>query len=126
MRACPRTYAEWDARTDRLASGLAAAGVGPGQRLLFALSGGEPLASLHLAVQKLGAVSVPLSSRFSAAEITYCLDDCEPSLVVADGATEGKLAEALRGARTSPPVTSEAELADRGKRGDAPAGPAGA
>ncbi|MGH3168130.1 MAG: class I adenylate-forming enzyme family protein, partial [Trebonia sp.] len=114
----PRTYAEWDAHTDRLARGLAAAGVAPGQRVLFALGGGEPLASLHLAAQKLGAVSVPLSVRLSAAEAAYCLDDCEPALIVADSATEGKLAEALRTAKACPPVTDEAELAAIGNHGD--------
>lgn len=119
----PRTYAEWDAHTDRLARGLAAAGAGPGQRVLFALSGGEPLASLHLAAQKLGAVSVPLSVRFSAAEVAYCLDDCEPALAVADGATEGKLAEALRDAKTCPPVTDETELAASGGHGNGVASP---
>ena len=115
---CPRTYAEWDAHTDRLARGLAAAGVRPGQRVLFALSGGEPLASLHLAAQKLGAVSVPLSVRLNAAEAAYCLDDCEPALVVADATTGAKLAEAISTAGTCPPVTNEAELAANGARGD--------
>ena len=46
----PLTYAEWDARTDRLAAAVAAAGVRAGERVLLALGGGEPLASLHLAV----------------------------------------------------------------------------
>ncbi|HSZ38997.1 MAG TPA: class I adenylate-forming enzyme family protein [Trebonia sp.] len=119
----PRTYAEWDARTDRLARGLAASGVAPGQRVLFALGGGEPLASLHLAAQKLGAVSVPLSVRLSAAEAAYCLDDCAPALVVTDDSTEGKLAEALRAADACPPVTVEAELAAAGGRGEGRAGP---
>jgi 2-furoate---CoA ligase len=119
----PRTYAEWDAHTDRLARGLAAAGAGPGQRVLFTLGGGEPLASLHLAAQKLGAVSVPLSVRFSAAEVAYCLDDCEPALVVADSVTEGKLAEALGNAEACPPVMDEAELAASGEHGGGSAGP---
>jgi 2-furoate---CoA ligase len=110
----PRTYAEWDAHTDRLARVLAGAGVRPGQRVLFALGGGEPLASLHLAAQKLGAVSVPLSVRFSAAEVAYCLGDCEPALVVADAATEGTLSEALRTAPVRPPVLDQAVLDQAG------------
>jgi len=120
----PLSYAEWDARTDQLAVGLAAAGVRAGERVLLALGGGEPLASLHLAANKLGAVSVPLSVRFSAAEVAYCLDDCEPALVVTDETTEAKLAEALRGTRASPPVAAAAELAARhADGGKAPAGP---
>lgn len=120
----PLSYAQWDARTDRLAAGLAAAGVRAGERVMLALGGGEPLASLHLAVNKLGAVSVPLSVRFSAAEVAYCLDDCEPALVVTDEAAEAKLAQALRGTRVRPPVTAAAELAERhAGDGKAPPGP---
>ena len=117
----PLTYAEWDVRTDRLAASLAAAGVKAGQRVLCALGGGESLASLHLAASKLGAVSVPLSVRFSAAEVAYCLDDCEPALVVIDDATEGKLTEALRATANRPPVATATELA--GRHADTAPGP---
>ena len=58
------TYREWDARTNRLARALAALGVRPPDGVAFLLAGGGPMASLHLAVQKLAAVSVPLSIRF--------------------------------------------------------------
>ncbi len=80
------SYREWDARTERLARALAAEGVRPGDRVAFALTGGEPLASLHLAAQKLGAVSVPLSTRFSPDELRYCVDDSAARLLVADEA----------------------------------------
>jgi 2-furoate---CoA ligase len=110
----PLTYADWDARTDRLARGLLAAGVRPGQRVLALLEGGEPLASLHLAAQKLGVVSVPLSVRFSAAEAAYCVDDAAPALVVADDATRAQLAAALRETTTRPPVTDVRDLLARG------------
>jgi 2-furoate---CoA ligase len=107
----PLTYAEWDARTDHLAGGLTTAGVRPGGHVMLAIGGGEPLASLHLAANKLGAVSVPLSVRLSAAEVAYCLDDCEPALIVADDTTEAKLTEALRATGCQPPVTTETDLA---------------
>jgi acyl-CoA synthetase (AMP-forming)/AMP-acid ligase II len=60
----PLTYRQWDARTNQLARALAGLGVRPGDRVALLLPGGEPMASLHLAVQKLGAASVPLSVRF--------------------------------------------------------------
>jgi len=80
------TYRQWDARTNRLARALAGAGVGRGERVVFAMAGGEPLASLHLAAQKLGAVSVPLSTRFGPDELRYCVGDASAALVVADAA----------------------------------------
>ena len=82
------TYREWDARTNRLARALASAGVRPGDRVAFSLAGGEPLASLHLAAQKLGAVSVPLSTRFGPEELRYCIGDAAAVLLVTDGSTK--------------------------------------
>ena len=74
----PLTYRQWDARTNQLARALAGLGVRPGDRVAFLLAGGEPMASLHLAAQKLGAASVPLSIRFGPAELAYCIRDAEP------------------------------------------------
>lgn len=101
----PLTFAEWDDRTDQLARGLRAYGVRPGQRVMALLAGGEPMASLHLAIQKLGAICVPLSTRFSPAEIAYCLDDCQPGLIVADDSTLGGLRAGLADAMVEPTVT---------------------
>lgn len=80
------SYRQWDARTDRLAGALRSLGVEPGARVGLVMHGGEQLASLHLAVQKLGAVSVPLSTRFGIEELGYCLGDADVRLVVADPA----------------------------------------
>jgi 2-furoate---CoA ligase len=85
--ARPMTYREWDARTNQLARVLAEQGVRPGDRLALFLAGGEPLATLHLAAQKLGAVSVPLSTRLSPEELAYCLGDADPALLVTDETT---------------------------------------
>jgi 2-furoate---CoA ligase len=100
------TYRQWDARTNQLARALAAAGVRPGDRVAFSLAGGEPLASLHLAAQKLGAVSVPLSSRFGAEELRYCLGDAAVALLVTDPTTAQRAADAAGGV----PVRDVGEL----------------
>ncbi|GAA4853090.1 AMP-binding protein [Actinomycetospora corticicola] len=80
------TYREWDERTDRLAAALGGWGVRAGDRLALVMHGGEQLASLHLAAQKLGAVSVPLSTRFGVDELAYCLEDAGSTVVVTDPA----------------------------------------
>jgi 2-furoate---CoA ligase len=117
------SYREWDARTDRLARALAADGVRPGDRVALALTGGEPLASLHLAAQKLGAVSVPLSTRFSADELRYCVSDSAARLLVADEAN----AERAAAAAGEVAVRSVDEVDARAERepdGALPTGPA--
>jgi 2-furoate---CoA ligase len=90
-------YREWDARTNALARVLQSVGVGPGDRVALALTGGEPLASLHLAAQKLGAVSVPLSTRFSPDELRHCIEDCGAVLLVVDDANAERGAAATSG-----------------------------
>jgi 2-furoate---CoA ligase len=83
----PMTYRHWDAHINRLARALLELGVRPGDRVAMSLAGGEPLASLHLAAQKVGAASVPLSTRFSPAEFAYCTGDAAPALLVTDEST---------------------------------------
>ncbi|WP_433282383.1 class I adenylate-forming enzyme family protein [Pseudonocardia xinjiangensis] len=104
------TYRQWDARTNQLARALEAEGVRPGDRVALSLTGGEPLASLHLAAQKLGAVSVPLSTRFGPDELGYCLGDAAATLLVTDPAT----AERAAGVAGGVPVRDVAEIDARG------------
>ena len=62
----PLTYADWDRRTNRLARALGGLGVQKGGRVAIVAGNGEPLASAHLAAQKLGAASVPLEHPLHA------------------------------------------------------------
>ena len=91
----PMTYAEWDARTDRVAHALSSLGAGAGERAIFLLQGGEPLATLHLAAQKAGIASLPLSTRFGVDELAYCISDCSPVLIAVDETTHALVAQAL-------------------------------
>jgi 2-furoate---CoA ligase len=116
------TYAEWDQRTDALAGSLLARGARPGGRVVLALQGGEPLASLHLAAQKAGLVSVPLSTRLGPGELAYCIDDAAPDLVVADDLMMPSIEEACRSARCVP-VAHVDDLAEHPSALPLPAAP---
>ena len=91
----PLTYAGWDARTNRLAAGLAQLGVRRGDRVALVTGNGEPMASTHLACQKLGAASVPLNVRYAADELAYCLNDAEPKALLSDDSTSALVRDAL-------------------------------
>ncbi|MFB9532864.1 class I adenylate-forming enzyme family protein [Nonomuraea roseola] len=72
------TMREWHLRADSAARGLLARGLRRGERvgLLFAAKDWIAFAIAYCAVQRAGAVAVPLSDRLAPAELAYLLDDC--------------------------------------------------
>jgi acyl-CoA synthetase (AMP-forming)/AMP-acid ligase II len=73
------TFDEWDAGSNRLARGLAAAGVGRGDRVSIFLPADEVLRWIvaYAAVHKAGAVVVPTNTRLSVPELTTILGHAE-------------------------------------------------
>ncbi|MDP3414035.1 MAG: class I adenylate-forming enzyme family protein, partial [Polaromonas sp.] len=79
------THAQYAERTARLAAGLAAAGVGPGDRLAILAPNGLEYVDLFGAAAHLGAIVVPINWRLSAEEVAYVIEDVAPRvLIVAD------------------------------------------
>ncbi|MFH9729749.1 non-ribosomal peptide synthase/polyketide synthase [Streptomyces sp. NPDC017260] len=87
------TYAELDARTNRLAHALIARGAGPERLVAVALPRSADLVVAILAVLKTGAAYVPVDPEYPAARIAYLLDDARPVLLVTDSRSEERLPE---------------------------------
>lgn len=68
------TFGELDRRIDAAAAGLAARGIGRGQRVVLMLHNGAPLVVLSAAVARLGAAAVTVSWRSTASELRYLVD----------------------------------------------------
>jgi len=79
------TFAQLDERTDRLAAGLAALGVGRGAMVATILPNRIETVEILLAVAKLGAVQVPLNYWLKGEFLQYQLADCGASVLIADG-----------------------------------------
>jgi long-chain acyl-CoA synthetase len=78
------THREHFDRVERLAAGLAAAGVEAGDRIgIVSLNCPEYL-DLYGAASRLGAIVLPVNWRLSPDEIVQVLDDASPKLVFAD------------------------------------------
>ncbi|HEU0054386.1 MAG TPA: condensation domain-containing protein, partial [Longimicrobium sp.] len=78
------TYAELNARANRLAHRLRALGVGPGTRVGLALERSTELVAAILAVLKAGGAYVPLDPAYPADRVAFVLDDAEvPVLITA-------------------------------------------
>jgi acyl-CoA synthetase (AMP-forming)/AMP-acid ligase II len=96
------TYAELWADIGRLTVGLAAAGVEPGDVVVFALFNCPEFVLLWMAAQRLGAVASPINFRLSSGEIAYVLDDSRPKAFVYDQALAPTAADALSRAEHVP------------------------
>ncbi|MGH3206175.1 MAG: AMP-binding protein [Trebonia sp.] len=79
------TFAEFDDRAARLAAALAAAGVGPGDKVACYLYNGAPYLETVFAAFKLGAVPVNANYRYTEDELTALLADADAAALVFSG-----------------------------------------
>ncbi len=96
------TYAELDARSNRLARLLIGHGAGPETFVALALRPGTDLVVAALAVLKTGAAYVPIDTTYPAERIAYMLADSAAVLAVTDDGT-------LPTAADAPPAVRPAE-----------------
>jgi acyl-CoA synthetase (AMP-forming)/AMP-acid ligase II len=96
------TFAQWEEESNRLARGLAAAGVAKGDRVSIYLPNEEVLRWVvaYAAVHKAGAVAVPTNTRLTATETGTILGHAEASAVI----TCSSLLPTLTAARTRVPT----------------------
>ncbi|HET8559302.1 MAG TPA: AMP-binding protein [Marmoricola sp.] len=96
------TYAELGREVDELAAGLADAGVGPGDVVVYQLFNCPEFAQLYLATQVLGAVGAPINFRLASGETAYVLDDSRPTAYVYDTTLSDTAKAALGSAGHAP------------------------
>jgi len=94
------TYAELDARACRVANGLAAAGVHPGDRVAWVGKNCASFFEFLAGAIKIGAVMVPVNWRLAAPEVAYVLGDSQAKFVIA----EAEFAAAAAPAGGVPPI----------------------
>ncbi|MCX4460730.1 amino acid adenylation domain-containing protein [Streptomyces sp. NBC_01728] len=85
------TYAELDARSNRLARHLVKLGVGPELIAAVALPRSVNWLVAVLAVMKAGGAYLPVDPQYPADRIAYMLDDAQPVCVLTDAATAAVL-----------------------------------
>ncbi|HEX6312981.1 MAG TPA: class I adenylate-forming enzyme family protein [Acidimicrobiia bacterium] len=78
------TFRDWEEASNRLARGLAAHGIAPGDRVSIFLPTEEVLRWIvtYAAVHKAGAVAVPTNTRLSARELAVILGHCEAAAMI--------------------------------------------
>jgi len=89
------TYGELDALSDRLAAGLEAAGLRPGDAVALQLPNIPQFPVAYFGILKAGGVAVPLNVLLKAPEVAFYLGDSGAEILIT---WEGVLGDAARGA----------------------------
>ncbi|MGH3094772.1 MAG: class I adenylate-forming enzyme family protein [Streptosporangiales bacterium] len=109
------TYAELGASVDRMAAGLAAVGVRPGETVVYQLFNSPEFAMCYLATQQCAAVGSPINFRLAAGETAYILDEAQPRVYAYDVELTDTARDALGRAHHRPDVVVAADPAGTGR-----------
>jgi fatty-acyl-CoA synthase len=99
-----RTYREFHARSQRLASALAKRGIGRGDTVAVMLANTPAMLECHYGVPMTGAVLNTLNTRLDPAIIAFSLDHGEAKVVIVDREFAKVMAPALAAAKARPLV----------------------
>jgi 3-(methylthio)propionyl---CoA ligase len=99
-----RSYAELYARCRRLASALAARGIGRGDTVAVLLANTPEMIECHYGVPMTGAVLNTLNTRLDAGALAFCLDHGEAKVLITDREFAKVAGPALERAGVSPLV----------------------
>lgn len=102
--AIRRSYAEFYARTRRLASALAAHGIGRGDTVSAMLANTPAMLEAHYGVPMTGAVLNTLNTRLDAAVLAFSFDHAETKVLITDREFSPVIKEALTRAKVKPLV----------------------
>jgi long-chain acyl-CoA synthetase len=92
------SYAQTDAEAARIAAGLAARGVAVGERVLMCIGNRPEFVFVLLALQRLGAIAVPVGIREMRPGLAYITNQCGAMAIVFDA----ELAERIPDAAQAP------------------------
>ncbi|MGW9206227.1 amino acid adenylation domain-containing protein [Embleya sp. NPDC055664] len=106
------TYREFNARVNRLARLLVAAGVGPESVVALAVPRSLDLVAAVWAVLKAGAAYLPLDPQYPAERIAFLLDDVRPALLLTTVRTSAELPPGVPRLLLDEPRTGAAAAAE--------------
>lgn len=82
------SYLELNQDANRMANTLLAEGITKGDRVILFIQKSLIFVIAHLALQKIGAIAVPLNTGFKKSELQYLLRDAEANLILSEPAKE--------------------------------------
>jgi len=104
------TYAEFYARSRRLASSLASRGIGFGDTVSVMLANTPAMLEAHYGVPMVGAVLHAINTRLDASAIAFMLDHAETKVLIGDTEFGSLLADAVKQAKVKPLLVDYRDL----------------
>jgi fatty-acyl-CoA synthase len=108
------TWAQLDRRVNALADALSRRGVARGDRVLILMLNRAEFVESFLAINKRGAIAVPVNFRMTATEIAFLVGDCQAKVVI----TEAVLARVATAVRDLDPTLATVIVAGSGSDDD--------
>jgi malonyl-CoA/methylmalonyl-CoA synthetase len=87
------SYFELERDANRMANIFLELGVEKGDRVILFIAKSLVFVVAHLALQKIGAIAVPLNPGFKKSEMTYLLSDADPKVIMSEPGTEDLVKE---------------------------------
>lgn len=78
------SYTELDEASNRVANTLLEAGVSKGERVAMLLSNSPRYAVIYFGIVKIGAIAVPLDTKYKIRELTSLFNHCQPKILVTE------------------------------------------
>lgn len=103
------SFADVDARSDRMAQALAARGLTKGDRVAVYLANRVEYIDLYLAALKLGVIFVPVNILYRERELGHILNDAKPKLLVNEENIDALHGEAAALLPSRPNVTLDGD-----------------
>ncbi len=87
------SYQELNQDSNRMANFLIDLGVKKGDRVILFLPKSMAFVMAHIALQKIGAIAVPLNTGFKKSEMVYFINDSDPTLIISGAEQEAMINE---------------------------------
>lgn len=100
------TYLSLKQASARVANGLKGMGLEKGERVILFMPKCVELVIFHLAIQKIGAISVILNPGFKKEELEYFIKDSDPKLIIS-GKNEEAMVRSIDPGRLTLPIETE-------------------
>ena len=100
------SYAEVDRRSDAIASGLAARGIGPGDVVGLWMARSPDLLVAQIGITKAGAAWLPFDAEAPSDRVAVCLNDCDAKALLVSAALKDKAPDGVCPALTPDEVAA--------------------